>query len=178
MSEEWLSLAEAVETVRSRFNTSVGRAQGVVKQARASGEVRENGARHQLPAGGFLLGDDDGIADFDQRPGDLKAIAQTDLDVLMAGPRLSKSDFLYWLDRQVPQDKPVATAPKQRRRLKSGAVEQAILAVWGGHGPPVNEPPDEIRARIAAWLKENRLQQGVTNERVMQIVREKQKQKQ
>ena len=164
MAEDlWLSDAEAIHLIRLRLGGSVGYSKEMLRKARASGEVQSI-----LDRPVYLLAADDGVVGLSQIPGAHSAPAQ---------PRCyNKDDLLDWLDRQVPPDKPVG-APKQRRRLKSASVERAIREIWGERGP-TEETPDEIRTRIAAWHKENHLEPAVTDERVMQIVREKQKRKQ
>ena len=77
-AEEWITFPEAVEIVRDRFKCSVGRAQALARQARASGEVRTK------PGPGWMAFDD----------GCMGIICDL----------FNKDDFLDWLGRHKPQD--------------------------------------------------------------------------
>jgi hypothetical protein len=122
--ETWISFTEAVQLVRDRFNAgSIGRAEALVRSALASGEVRIE----RLPV---LLGADDGLTNFDLRPGAYKV-----------GPppkRMSEADLLDWLRRNVPTTAVKAVTPKQReasRPLRDRA-EQIIKILWPDGAPP------------------------------------------
>src|SRR5580704_19644002 len=91
MSEEaWLTFPEAVQIVRSRCGTSIGRAEALVLAARKSKDIRPKPSRERF----YLIGDDG----LDPKP-DLKA------------GRFSRNDFLDWLDRHEPRSAPTSPTP-------------------------------------------------------------------
>jgi hypothetical protein len=140
MSEEaWLTFPEAVQIVRNRFGTSIGRAEASVLAARKSKEVRAKPSREPF----YLIGDDG----LNPNP-DLKA------------GRFSRDDFLDWLDRHEPRSAPASptpTATPQRRQAASPVrdrAKQAIDALWPTGVPPVtvlrNGP---LCAKVCNWIK-------------------------
>jgi len=130
---DWLSFEEAVEMVRCRLDVSVGRAQKIIKDAFASGEVRS----HHPPV---LLTADDGLVDFNLGPGPLKKrVMSADVTKLY----LSKDDLLDWLNRHHPPEHPAAT----RRRAKArniGECRKWLLELR--KGGPQRKRKDDYKA--------------------------------
>jgi hypothetical protein len=102
--EQWFPTHFAVALIRQhRPNISVGRAEKLVHDAAASGEVRSV---------------DKVVQDFSVRPGrPYKKITLS-----------NKDDLIDWLDRHVPQDKPAVT--KNRRLLEDDElVAEAVKGI-------------------------------------------------
>jgi hypothetical protein len=112
MSERWLQVSEAIDVIRLRVEGSIGRAQGILKAARTSNEVR-------VIAGPVLLLADDGLVGMNLRPGaqhkvgigpDGKPVTHTVPAIVPDTSTISEDDLLDWLDRQHPTAPAVASA--------------------------------------------------------------------
>jgi hypothetical protein len=109
--EEWVSNPQMVEIVLGRYSMSVGRAEKLVKDAKASGEVRR---RREDP----LLAADDRVIAMNLRPSLLSK-------PLPLPAYYSKGDFIDWLGRQpsLQQPEPAAKKPgnaEPRSRTSNG----------------------------------------------------------
>jgi hypothetical protein len=153
--EQWLSFQEAVERIRSRLNTSIGKAQALLKAAVDSGEVRS-----KRPDEPVLLTADDALLDFNLRPGALNKGAMTmDGEKPSAMQRMerlcfSNDDLDYWLDEQCAPQTTEPTAPSQPPQhqpalTKFQRAESAVKERWLGAVPATLQNKDlcvELRA--------------------------------
>jgi hypothetical protein len=135
--ERWISFPQMVEIVRSRYSMSIGRAEKVVKDAIASGEVR----RLQDPV---LLVADDGVVDL--RPGPIVR-------------RLySEDDFLDWLSRQTSLQGKPATKQTKLAELKPASkviIKDAITTAYDDAEKAKAKPPNlnEVVKLVQSALK-------------------------
>jgi hypothetical protein len=153
MNERWLTFREAVELVRAHMNASVGRAEAVVKAARASGEVRSDLSRGR--DGFLLLTADDGVVDMNMRPGAL------DKNGVVPKLILSKDDLTDWLSRQPPEKKPAPpstpSAPRTGRTPAYDwvAVRRVTFELMNHHDEfSVDDPDWNAQARLEEILCE------------------------
>jgi hypothetical protein len=135
-AEQWISFQQAVKIVRVRLNASIGRAEAVVRAARASGEVR---SRPNRDADVVLLTADDGIVGMSLRPGAKHRMEEFTTVV----PLSSRSDLLDWLDRQGPQPKP-KPAETKRPQDKRQRARLAIKARWPNGAPDRTALPNKL----------------------------------
>jgi hypothetical protein len=104
-ADKWISIPQMVEIVLSRYPTSIGRAEKLVKDAIAYGEVRPRPEAERDPV---LLVYDDGGLDMNLRPGAINRGG-----ILPDGRSLvgrsagyySEADFIYWLYQQFDKRK-------------------------------------------------------------------------
>src|SRR5262249_40030943 len=153
--EQWLSFQELVELVPSLLpDVSIGRAEAIVKEALASGQVRSRPGR-------LLLLSNDGIIGMDLRPGAINKGGEG-RGLAVADSKTSKEDFLDWLGRHYPEAK-VQTQGKiadlVSLALKSAddsVIHQEITAVYdeadknGVWAPNINELPKQVMPRLVA----------------------------
>jgi hypothetical protein len=147
MNKEWLTLEEATLLVRERLASSEGRAQLVLRNARASGEVRFSN-----PADPVLLMADDGVVGMHLR------------HCLPRGDRsaISRDDLIYWLDRNFPCDRP-STQTKKRSQNKRARAAEAIQAIWQDSIPsPTHLSNAELCKKVSDWIKTDCQAAGVT----------------
>jgi hypothetical protein len=146
-----LSFQEAVEIIKQRLGASTGRSQKVLRDARASGEVRFR---------------PDPNADYDifnlppgtMNKGGVTAVRASD----MKEEKLcfSKGDLVDWLDRQAvparPPAGPEAAGPNGRTHRALDRAKQAIKALWpeGVHSPALL-PNKSLCGLVANWLKDD-----------------------
>jgi hypothetical protein len=130
--ERWLAVHEAVEIVRSRYRVSIGKAEAAVREARASGEVRDEPLPYDPSRwddnDGVILSNDDGVVS-----------DRSNLDFLIASSLLfSEDDFVDWLDRNMPQG--------HRRAAPSGAGEKKNATAT-----PARQGACRSRVLVAEW---------------------------
>lgn len=118
---EWITFDDATRIVRERLGCSVGRAQKIVRDAKASGEVRLD-RPEPAPLPDLI---DEGFVDL--------AVLRQD----RSPPKLSKDDFLDWLRRQDD-----GGSEKAAREHTSPAVDRATIAVKALY--PDGVPPQAI----------------------------------
>jgi hypothetical protein len=156
MSEQWLIRDVAVELIRTLRNTSIGTAQAWLKAARDSGEVR---TRPRPVGDPVRLTADDGLIDFNLRPGSLNKYALTDGERhTVDGRRLldefNKDDLLYWLDQHhpLPTTKP---ARASREQVDRDAAKRVINLLYPTL-PGVRELPyKKLHGKVNDHLKAN-----------------------
>jgi hypothetical protein len=157
-NEEWLTFEDTTELVRAHLGASIGRAQAVTNEARASGEVRFQNLDYPV-----LLMADDGLVGMDMRPGaqeksgvtvDGKAI----IHKIQTGTfQISKNDLLDWLERNHPRA--TSAPPKQAGRggrppLVDWTVAKAqIFHLMDHHG--------EFSADDPEWNAQVRLEEAI-----------------
>jgi hypothetical protein len=135
--ERWISIPQMVEIVLSRYPVSRGRAEKLVKDAIASGEVRP---RPEPPRASdpVLLVYDDGGLDMNLRPGAInKGGVNAEGRLLAERPSgyYSEDDFTYWLDQQFDKRKASKSNPRPRRYNNAGdaaLVKEGRALVKGG----------------------------------------------
>lgn len=144
MPEDWISFSKASGIIRSRLACSEGRAGAVMRQAKASGEVRSV----QQP------GDDDGLLDFELpitlRVGTLPSPARHFL-----AHRYSHDDLLDWLDWNHPQKQPAQPKGKGGRppKFDRGAVAAEVQRLMDHH--------DEFSPDDPEWNAQARLVEAI-----------------
>ncbi|MGY3358830.1 hypothetical protein ACVWZK_005493 [Bradyrhizobium sp. GM0.4] len=167
MTERWLTTGQAVALVRQRLGGSEGHSEKVLRDARASGEVRVQPADPDP----VLLMADDGVVGMDLRPGaqdkggvtsDGKLIVHN----LARHPRkaetISEDDLVDWLDRKPGDSKAKHTDSKittqrPKGRAQGRAAQEAIKACFPDGMPDVLEMPNgAVAAKLAVWLKMHR----------------------
>jgi hypothetical protein len=142
--EQWLSSQQAVEIARNHVKSSIGRAQAIVRDALASGEVRTH-----RPAAPVLLTADDGIVGMDMRPGWLKATESPQL--------INRDDLLDWLDRNHPSAA-TAAQPKGKGgrppKFDRAAVTAEVRRLMDHHGEfSADDPEWNAQARLIEALR-------------------------
>ena len=130
-SKDWPFFYEAVELVRARLNTTVGRSENIVRQALASGDVRHDVLFNPMA--------DDGVVGMDL---DRKVY-------------LNKEDLIDWLDRRFPQTPLQAppAKPQGKKGQRQRAVQEIALTKWGSSGPPGDLPPAIAVKEVQDLLK-------------------------
>lgn len=157
-SDKFFSYQEAVDLVRQHFGASVGRTQALVKEARASGEVREGADRAGNPALFFL--NDEGLLDFNARPGAAKKGRPPAEDVFF-----SEADLRDWISRKTgPPTVGTATKPKpSRRQDKRARARFAIAALWPKAVPASAALPNAaLCQQVGEWLRQDSKKLGLT----------------
>jgi hypothetical protein len=146
MSSEWITFSEAAEIIRVRLAYTAGRAEAVMRQAKASGEIRES-----VPPP--LLVADDGLMGWNKSG---------------VSRRYSADDLLDWLARQStpiqdqPPSEPQLEQPKARTQAKRDRVRMAVEALW-----PAGVPAAAVLANsrlcktVGDWLKADCKKQGL-----------------
>jgi hypothetical protein len=152
MADEWCSFQELVNIVRRRLNASIGRSEAIVIAALASGEVRKPKPK---PA---IIGPDDGLVDFDMRPG-------TYTGQIQIRP-YSKEDFLDWLDRHHPEITEVTevaeATPVARAQSKRLRAQQAVEALWPKELPGSETLPNKSLCQLVnKWLMDDCKKHGI-----------------
>ena len=153
--ERWISFPQMVGIVRSRYSMSIGRAEKVVKDAIASGEVRRR------PEPRSLLVYDDGALDMNLRPGAINKGGVTPDGKLLVQPlrRLySEDDFLDWLSRQTSlQGKPATkqTKPAELKPVSEVIIKDAITKAYADAERTKAKPPNlnELVKLVQSALK-------------------------
>jgi hypothetical protein len=147
-SPKWLPFDGLVQIVLARFRISVGAAEGTVRKALASGDIR------RLPEP-VLLVYDDGMMDMNLRPGAVNKGGVELPDVHYPG-RYSVDDFLYWLrlnplqtERVTRQAEP---ATKPRKQPKRDIIKGALKALFPPDGKPDPMPFHALRKRLEKKL--------------------------
>jgi hypothetical protein len=157
--EYWLTFHEAVEIITSQCRVSTGKAEAMVREALASGEIR-----YKPTDGPFLFdgpslriqGDDDRQSD------------HPNLDLLLEENRkswFSTEDFSCWLNRKMPSGKSAQivvraeddqTKIKDQDQGKRGRAKAAIEALWPD-GVPEQQilPNKDLIVKVVAWLKDD-----------------------
>ncbi|TYL87801.1 hypothetical protein [Bradyrhizobium cytisi] len=163
MTERWLTTGQAVALVRQRLGGSEGHSQKILRDARASGEVR---ARPADPDAVLLIADD-GLIGTDFRPparsihgidADGKLIVHNLAQEPRNGETISEHDLIDWLDRKHADNKVVRGEGKTtKQRAQGRAAEEAIKACFPMGVPDVLEMPNgAVAAKLSAWLKAHR----------------------
>jgi hypothetical protein len=141
MAERWLSFQELVALTKSRLpNASIGRCEAIVREARASEQVRS----HPAPPAPVLLTTDDGVLDFNLRPGAINK-ATVSKHVPPDG-KTSEDDFLDWLDRNH------APTVKRGKRSKRNNAAKAIEAIWGDVKVPDTVLDRDLCTKVHRWM--------------------------
>ena len=151
MTERWLTYGEAVEIVRARVGGSVGYANSLLQNARASGEVRHR--KNDV----VLLVADDGVVGMNLR----RTVAGVTIDgkpVRHSPTRevdsveFSEDDLIDWLERNHPTSASPG-APKPRQRGRRDRAGQAIEALWPQGLPDEAALPNmALVKKIAEWI--------------------------
>jgi hypothetical protein len=158
MTKQWLTFNEAVEIVKARLGSSVGRAESVTNAARASGEVR-----FYDPAFPVLLIADDGLVGMDLRPGaqrkagisaDGKQIVHETL-ASQSACQISSDDLLDWLNRQFPVAEPKARRGGRPPAYDWEAIRKATLELMDENGDFSTDDP--------AWNAQARLEEALND---------------
>lgn len=148
MSETWLSFREAVALVRDRTGASTGYAEALVMRARKSGE----GVR--IKRDPVLLGADDGLRNFNFRPG-----GGVPADFMNDPPGgTNEADLVDWLRRNVPTTAAKAVTPKRRKRSRPlrDRAEEIIQILWPGGVPPATELLNDVLVQqVCDWHKDD-----------------------
>ena len=140
--DQWLSAQKAIEIIRRRIDTSIGRAEAILQRARASGEVRAEPS---------LLMADDGVVGMYMRPGNPNAERYQ--------PRISEADFLDWLTRR---EEPQETKAPKRSQGKRDRAREAIAAKWPAGIPDAHKLPNDILCReVNDWVKADCKKQSI-----------------
>jgi len=128
--EDWLSPVEAAAFIRDRLRVPTGKAQAILKEARASGEVR-----WEPPLRNLMHEDEDGVVtlDFDFSRGNLTAAAIE----RQHGRHINKNDLVYWLDTHHPPQAPTAAtivtpAPRYRHSGDAELISEGRKLIEGG----------------------------------------------
>src|SRR5690349_16460493 len=124
--ERWLTPEEATAVVRNRVRGSIGLSERILKDARLSGEVRVRAAERPV-----LLTTDDGIIDFNLRPGALNAGGGPNGRYKLESETISEDDLLDWLGRNHPAtslDKLAGTSPRAASKIE--AAKEGIAACF------------------------------------------------
>ena len=138
-NEQWLSLGEATAFVRARLNCGVGRAQAMIRQALASGEVRKK-------VGGIRLMHDDGVVGMHLRSG---VQNESGVEESVYSWLLSKDDLTEWFDHNVGRA-PARAAPGGNKKARAA---EAIDTIWKGKVPDQKTLPNDLLLRqVADWL--------------------------
>jgi hypothetical protein len=157
----WLSFDGLVKIVLARFRISVGAAEGTVRKALASGDVRRRQAHRS--ADPVLLVYNDGMLDMNLRPGMSPDGRGVIPPVERPAGHYSVDDFLHWLRLNPPQTEPATTqpnSPKPGKQVKRDRARKAIKECWPD-GVPDTMPLDKsfctrlrarCKARKIAWL--------------------------
>jgi hypothetical protein len=154
----WLPFDGLVKIVLARVRISVGAAEGTVRKALASGDVRPHRA-----AGPVLLTYDDGLLDMNLRPGATnKGGVSPDGKLLVQPPverrHYSVDDFLYWLRLNPPQAEPATkqtkSVAKPKKQGKGERAKQAIKARWPDGIPDATRLPNKFFCpEVRKWLR-------------------------
>jgi hypothetical protein len=139
MSEQWLSVTEALSAIKDHVGSGIGRSEHILESARKSGEVRHRNDVLVLAADDGIIQTVHGInADGRSVVHHIHPIRPADYD------EFSEDDLLDWLSRQQfpdqkPDSKPAArrTPPEQARALK------AMKAIYGKI-PPQDEVSNPV----------------------------------
>ena len=152
MSERWLSIDEAEIAISNREGCSVGRAQKILRDARASGEVR---VRNDDPV---LLIADDGIVGMDLRPGAMNKgginldgqLVSHRLSATSSGDQFSEDDLTGWLNIHHPK------AGRRGGRPPAydwNAIRQVVFELMDHHDEfSVDDPEWNAQARLEEKL--------------------------
>jgi hypothetical protein len=145
--DQWLSAQKAIEIIRRRIDTSIGRAEAILQRARTSGEVRTEP---------WLLLNDDGVVGMGVRPGNPNA--------KRGQPGMSEADLLDWLDREAPEAAKQKTAKPERRRtqaLRDRAAE-AVVELWPSGVPDQAKLSNKLfGGAVNDWLKADCKKRGI-----------------
>lgn len=133
MADIWITFDDALNIVRTTRGGSIGWAEALVRAALKSAEVRTKQPQ-------VLLTADDGVVGMDLRPG---------AQIERAAARISKDDFVDWLDRNAPaavngEAEPVAAEGGHLAKL----ARDAAATIWPD-GIPKHTPPQVLFKRVA-----------------------------
>ena len=161
-AERWLSFQQAVQVAIHHGGISIGRAEHLVRSAKASGEVRIK--KYYDPV---LLTAEDGIVGMDLRPGAMKVTADGK-ELLRGIDQLDGDDLRDWLRRHLSpafpkrkgrryaaDDKLVTRAVAGIRKEKWANPSQAATALADrAEGTSRASAIDRLRRKISAALGE------------------------
>jgi hypothetical protein len=140
--DDWLTLSKAAGLIRDRLGCTPGRAEAILQEARSSGEVRAIQGR-----GPIYIGTDDGVVDFNARPGAFNGYGSR-CPATAENAELSDLDFLGWLNQKYPVE---ATKGKGGRppKFSQAAVDAEVKRLMDHHGEfSADDPEWNAQARL------------------------------
>jgi hypothetical protein len=184
MAEDWLLFNAAVDLVRTRLNSSIGRAQATLRSAIASGEVRSRERWIPVEDDDVLVVADDYLLDVDPVPGYLAMAHAADHPQAVTAPirngvnglekqipTFSASDLVDWLDRQFLQSTIAAQKTTTKRSAeKTERAKRAAGSIWGESGPPAQLPNKSIVAEVYDWLEKHGEPQDISDKVIRRAV--------
>jgi hypothetical protein len=153
-NEQWITFDDGVQLVRARMDASIGRAEAVMRAAKASGEVRTK-------YDGVVLLNDDGAMGWNLKPGSTASGGKPHV-ITGSGKRLfSRDDLLDWLSRH-HTEAAASPEPKPRAQNKRSRVAIAIQELWPDGLPDQSVLSNSLLfKKVGNWLKSDCQKQNV-----------------
>jgi hypothetical protein len=137
VQDKWITLSEALALIGDRLGYGPGRSEAILQKARSSGEVRAIQGLDPI-----YIGTDEGLIDFNARPGAYNAGGYaygSRCPATAADAELSYEDLLDWIGRDPANVCGDVSVEKQLRNASIAEIRTAILRVAND---PANDKPN------------------------------------